>query len=105
MSNNIREVREGLISQGTTEAWKYSFDTSPVSGTATGTPTLVVYDEKDWSDATSTVVSGSCTLVSTTITTGTISALRNGRTYRCVVRWDVSGGQYRSRYFRLIGEL
>lgn len=105
MSNNIREVKEGLISQGTTEAWKYSFDTAPVSGTATGTPTLVVYDEKDWSDVTATVASGACTLVGTTITTGVISALRKDRTYRCVVRWDVGSSQYRARYFRLIGEL
>jgi len=104
MSNNIREVKEGLISQGITEAWKYSFDTSPVSGTATGTPTLVVWDEKDWSDVTATVVSGACSLATTTITTGVISGLRLDRTYRCVVRWDVGGSQYRSRYFRLIGE-
>lgn len=105
MSNNTREVKEGLISQGTTEAWKYSFDTAPVSGTAAGTPTLTVYDEKDGSDVTATVVSGTCTLIGTTITTGIISALRLARTYKCVVRWDVGGGQFRSRYFRIIGEL
>lgn len=103
--SNIREVKEGLIEQGITEAWAYSFDTAPVSGTATGTPTLIVYDEKDGSDVTSTVVSGACSLASTTITTGIISALRVNRTYKCVVRWSVGSSQFRSRFFRLRGEL
>lgn len=102
---NSREVKEGLIIQGADEAWRYSLDTSPVNGTATGTPTLTVYDENGYQNVTSTVVSGACTLVGTTITTGIIRYLLPDHTYKCIVQWSVSGGLVRSRYFRLRGEL
>jgi dihydrodipicolinate synthase/N-acetylneuraminate lyase len=100
---NNREVLEGLIEQGISEAWRYTIDTTPVAGTATGTPTLTVYDEKDQRDVTSDLVTGSCTLSAGVITTGIISALQLNRTYQCLVRWDVGASQFRSRYFRLRG--
>ena len=103
--SNIREVKDGLTEQGTDEAWRYTIDTLPVNGTATGTPTLAVWDEKDWSVVTSTVVSGSCSLSGTIITTGIIQALRKDHIYFCRVTWSVGGSQTRSRYFRLIGKL
>ena len=104
MTANTREVKEGLIVQGVDEAWRYTLDTAPVSGTATGTPTLAVSDENGWSDVTSAVVSGVCTLNGTMITTGIIQTLHVDVTYRCLLTWSVGGSQTRSRYFRLRGE-
>jgi hypothetical protein len=93
-----------MIAQGVDEAWRYTLDTTPVSGTATGTPTLTVYDESNWSDVTGTVVSGTCSLFGATITTGIISLLRRDATYFCLLNWSVGSSQTRSRFFRLRGE-
>lgn len=105
MSSNIREVKEGLILQGIDEAWRYSFDTSPIAGTASGTPTAVAWDEKDNVNVSATVLSGTCSLSSTTITTSIVQSLRLARTYKIVVTWSVGASQTRSRYFRVQGEL
>jgi len=105
MTVNVREVKEGLISQGIDEAWRYTIDTAPVSGTATGTPTLVAWDEKDWSVVTSTITTGSLSLSGTTITTSIVQNLRLNATYRIRVTWSVGSGQTRSRFFRVRGEL
>lgn len=102
--SSIREVTEGLQVQGIDETWAYTLDTAPVSGTATGTPTLTVWDEKDWSDVTATVTSGSCSLNGTVITTAKLANLRLNQIVRVRVAWTISGGQTRSCYFRLQGE-
>jgi len=101
---SIREVQGGLIHQGADEAWRYAIDTAPYSGVATGTPTLVVYDEKDLSVVTATVVSGACSLAGTIVTTGIIQLLAIDHTYFCLVNWSVGGSQSRSCFFRIRGE-
>jgi hypothetical protein len=103
----MRQVKEGIIAQGTTEAWQYQLDTAPVAGTATGTPTLTIYeDTANSTDVTAALTTTpNCTLAGTVITTPVISGVGNGKQYRCVIRWSVGGGQFRSRYFILRGEL
>lgn len=103
--SSLREVLEGLVFQGVDEAWRYQIDTSPVSGTATGVPTMTVWDEADGSDVTASVVTDACSLNGTTITTAILYNLRRDHTYKCRITWSVGSGQTRSRYFRVRGEL
>lgn len=102
-----REVLQGRLVLGATDAWRYTIETSTVSGTAQGTPTLTVYDVTNGAstDVTATVVSGACILNGTVITTGVIRNMTVGHEYKCVVVWFVGSSEYRSCYFIISVEL
>ena len=100
-----REVIQGLKPQGSNVSRTYAIDVSNVAGTPTGTPTLVVYDEKTGTDVTATVVTGGSTISVSTITTGRIGSLTPNHTYYCLVYWSIGSSKVEDGYFRIRCEL
>jgi len=103
-ASNLREVKEGLQPQGIDEMVRYSIDTLPYGAGAVAPLSLTVFDEKDWTDKTANVTTGSTTIAGSVITTAILQNLRLHVTYHCRLGWSLGSGQSRSAYFRVRGE-
>ena len=104
MVKNIREVLDGLQSQGINESVLFSVNTEPWGGTPTG-PTHDIFDEEDYTTSLkSSLMDGSPTVSGDVINLPALSGLSNGVIYRVFVRF-VSGGSTLEGYFRVEAEL
>ena len=106
MTTSVREVKEGLIGQGISEEVSYGITLTPwLSGAEeASSPSVVAYDERDWSDATTKILTGAAAIAANVLTTQTVKSLRLDATYRVVCTFDVSGAGKRSCFFRVRGE-
>jgi len=82
------EVVEGLQRQGTDERRPYSITTTKWDSSPTS-PTVVVYDESDWSDVTSSVGTPTASASGDVITLTNLTSLIKGHTYRIEVKYLV----------------
>lgn len=100
-----RHVSEGRQGQGQDEIIAYSITTTPWGGT----PANVVVKAYEiasngaYTDVTSTVLSGSASVVTDVITTPLVTSLTAGKLYRVEVKWTF-GGNTLECYFEILGE-
>lgn len=106
MTTSVREVREGLQVQGITEEIPYGITLTPwLSGAeVASSPAVTAYDERDGSDVSTKILSGSAAIVDNVLTTPLVKSLRLDATYQVVCTFDVSGVGKRACFFRVRGE-
>ncbi|HRF71748.1 MAG TPA: hypothetical protein PL117_03170 [Accumulibacter sp.] len=106
MTTSPREVREGLVLQGISEEVPYGIELGLwlEDGQTASSPAVVAYDERDWSEATAKILTGTAAIVGSLLTTPIVRDLRLDTTYRVVCTFDVSGAGKRSCFFRVRGE-
>lgn len=106
MTTSVREVREGLQLQGVSEEIPYGIALAQwlASGETASNPSVVAYDERDWSDATSKILEGTALIADSVLTTPTVKNIRLDATYRVVCSFEISGAGKRSCFFRVRGE-
>ena len=95
----ILEVAEGLQYQSTDERLAYSITTTNWVSDPTS-PVVVVYDETDNSDVTSTVYPGSTTAANDVITLSLLRDLAEDHMYRIEVKFTVGSSIYEC-FFRV----
>jgi hypothetical protein len=95
-----RKVDESPVYQGEDESIAYTFQWSAV-GTPTS-PTVVIKDNT-LTDKSSTCLSGSASVVGTTVVTPLVTALTSGIRYRLECKVTISGNIYEA-YCDIIAE-
>ena len=94
---SIREVAEGVQTQGADEKITYTITTTNWASSP-GSVSQVVKDE-DGTDVTSSVTSGSTSVSGDVITLKAISSLTAGTRYRCEVQFTAGSGAPYECYF------
>ena len=90
---SVLEIAEGKLYQGIDEEVPYNITTTPWLSSPTG-PTVVVYDEQDESDVTSSVGAITATTSGDVITMSVLKSLTLGHSYRIEVKFTVGSGIY-----------
>lgn len=104
MTDSIREVVEGLLTQGVDERITYTIDSTPWGDDPTS-PTAVIKDEQDsFNDVTGTVATGSASANGNIISTPEIYNLSAGKIYRVEVKFSI-GGNTLEAFFRIKAEV
>jgi len=104
MTDSIREVVEGLQTQGEDEEITYTIDSTPW-GDAPTSPTVVVKDEQDdFNDVTVTVATGVASANGNIISTPEIHSLTAGKIYRVEVLFTLAGNAVEA-FFRIKAEV
>jgi len=98
----VREVEQGPQEQGEDEVITWGLDTSGYADTPASVSVVV----KDWStaahtDVTSTVYSGTATVIGNVITLGPIGSLTANHKYRVEVQFTAGAGDPFEPYFYL----
>ena len=97
-----RAVVESPLNQGEDEQIAYTLTTTPWG--ASPSSVAVTAEQKqgarNWTDVTSTVLSGSASVASDVITTPIVKSLTEGNTYRILIKFT-SGGNIFSAYLEL----
>lgn len=89
-----RAVKEGPLVQGEDEEIAYNITTTPWGSSPTS-PAVKAYDvDNDYNDVSSTVLSGSPSVVGDVITTPVVKALTAGITYRIEVEFTCAGNVF-----------
>jgi hypothetical protein len=90
--SNVREIKEGLQYQGEDETIVYTLTTTPWSSSPT-TTSAKIYDVvgDTLTDRSSTLMTGSTSVVGDVITLPSIKGLTAGTLYRVEVKWTTSG--------------
>lgn len=97
---SIREVMEGLQTQGADEKITYTLDTTNVGG-GPAVSAVVVWKESDSTDVTATTMpAGSHSVSGAVITLKPLTALTAGQVYRVEVKFTSSGNTL-EHYFRV----
>lgn len=91
MSTSTREIIESPWEQGSDEIRAYSLTTTPWGGTPSS-PVVKLYELPDFTDRTSTLLSGAASIVGDVITTPAVTGLTNGTRYRLEIKF-VTGGR------------
>jgi len=93
--SNQREIKEGLQYQGADETIVYTLTTTPWSSSPTNTSAKIYEVDGDTlTDKTSTLMTGSTSVVGDTITIPAIAGLTAGTLYRVEVKWTTSGNTF-----------
>lgn len=92
------EVKEGgLHRQGTDEEAIYTVTTTKW-GSSPSSPTVVVYDESDWSDVTSSVGAPTASASGDIITLTALTSLTKGHTYRIEVKFTTGSNIFETHF-------
>ena len=93
-----REIVESPVEQGEDEVVAYSITTTPWgSGTLSATSvTLWDVTERTWVDKSSTMLSGSVSSTSNTMTSKQVTGLVAGRTYRLEFLFDIDSNTFQA---------
>lgn len=98
-----REVIEGPVPQGEDERIAWTVDIADFGNTPTNI--AVVAKDEDGADVTATVMTGSASATTTTITLPVLHSLTAGVQYRIEVKFDVARGDTLEGYFVVIAEV
>ena len=103
MAKSIREVLDGIQTQGTAESIFYSVDTAPWGGTPSS-PSHDVFDEEDLTTSLkTTLMSGTPTVSSDDILLPALHSLTAGIIYRVFITFTSAGNTLQG-YFRVEAE-
>lgn len=93
---SVREVVQSPLEQGADEVIAYQITTTPW-GSDPSSPSVVVFDQADDSDVTSTVMpTGSPSAAADVITLPSLTSLTLGSTYRVEVKFAAEGHTWES---------